>query len=247
MPRAGEDLVRWRSLDDLAGVHDGDPVADLGDDAEVVRDQEDRETESISQRRKQTNDLDLDRDVERGRRLVGDQQLGRARESERDHRALRHPARQLVRIGAVDALRRRQTDRAEQIERTRLRLTARAALVCPIDLLEHRADARDRIEEASRVLEDHRDLRAADRTHLALGEREQVAALEQNLPADDASRRPHEPGDRVRGDRLPRARLPHEPEHLAANDVARPRTSSSGSAFIAASDRTRPGGRRRSG
>src|SRR5438477_5216283 len=38
VPRALEDLERRRTLDDLAGVHDRDAVADLGDDAEVVRD-----------------------------------------------------------------------------------------------------------------------------------------------------------------------------------------------------------------
>ena len=46
-------------------------------------------------------DLRLHRDVERGRRLVGDQQRGIAGQRHGDHRALAHAARQLVRI-AVD-------------------------------------------------------------------------------------------------------------------------------------------------
>ena len=48
----------------------------------------------------QVEDLRLDRDVERRRRLVGDQQLRLAGERHRDHRALAHAARELVRIVA---------------------------------------------------------------------------------------------------------------------------------------------------
>ena len=45
----------------------------------------------------QVEDLGLDGHVERGRRLVGDEQLGLAGERHRDHHALRHAARHLVR------------------------------------------------------------------------------------------------------------------------------------------------------
>ena len=47
-------------------------------------------------------DLRLGRDVERGRRLVGDQERGLERQRRRDHHALALPARELVRVG-VDA------------------------------------------------------------------------------------------------------------------------------------------------
>ena len=67
-------------LDDLAGIHHGDPVRDARDDAEVVRDQDQRHAELALQLRQQVQDLRLDRDVERGGRLVGDDQL-RARTS----------------------------------------------------------------------------------------------------------------------------------------------------------------------
>ena len=52
----------------------GDPVGDLGDHAEVVGDQHDRHAELALQLAQQVEDLRLDGDVERGRRLVGDQQ-----------------------------------------------------------------------------------------------------------------------------------------------------------------------------
>ena len=46
----------------------------------------------------QLEDLRLDRHVERGRRLVGDQELRLAGQRHRDHRALPHPAGELVRV-----------------------------------------------------------------------------------------------------------------------------------------------------
>ena len=86
-------------LDDLAGVHDRHPVAHLGDDAEVVGDEDDRGAGLVAQVAHQVEDLGLDRHVERGRRLVGDEQLGLAGERHRDHHPLRHAARHLVRVG----------------------------------------------------------------------------------------------------------------------------------------------------
>ena len=59
-----------------AGVHHEHVVGDLGDHSEVVRDQDDRRAELALQRAQQLEDLRLHGDVERGRRLVGDQQLG---------------------------------------------------------------------------------------------------------------------------------------------------------------------------
>ena len=54
----------------------------------------------LLQPRQQLEDLALDRHVERGRRLVGDQQLGLAGQRHRDHHALLLAARHLVRIAA---------------------------------------------------------------------------------------------------------------------------------------------------
>src|SRR4051794_19878269 len=44
-PRIGKDLLRLPCLDDPAGIHHDDPVRDPSNDAEVVRDDEDRHSE----------------------------------------------------------------------------------------------------------------------------------------------------------------------------------------------------------
>ena len=61
---------------------------------------------SLLQALHQVEDLRLRGHVERGRRLVGDQQVGVVDERHRDHHALAHAARELVRV-VVDAAARR--------------------------------------------------------------------------------------------------------------------------------------------
>ena len=78
-PASAKSVVGAARLDDPPGVHHRDPVAQAGDHAEVVGDQQHREAESLLQVGEQLEDLRLDRDVERGRRLVGDQQLAARR------------------------------------------------------------------------------------------------------------------------------------------------------------------------
>ena len=97
MAGLGVQLVGGGQLDDLAGVHDRDPVAQPGDHAEVVGDQQHDEPEPLLEVGDQVEDLRLDGDVERGGRLVGDQQLRFAGERHRDQHALAHAARHLVR------------------------------------------------------------------------------------------------------------------------------------------------------
>ena len=72
---------------------------------------------SLPQALDQVEDLRLDGHVERGRRLVGDQQLGVAGERHGDHHALAHAARELVRVVVERARRGRDADQLEQLDR----------------------------------------------------------------------------------------------------------------------------------
>ena len=94
-----EQFVSRPGLDDAPGIEDRDPVGDRRHHCEVVRDQDDREVVLAAQAVEQSQDPRLNRDVERGRRFVGDQQAWAAGERDRDRDALPHPARELVRIG----------------------------------------------------------------------------------------------------------------------------------------------------
>ena len=67
----------------------------------------------------QREDLRLRGHVERGRRLVGDQQVGVVDEGHGDHHALAHAAGELVRIVVDAPFRARDADRLQQLERAR--------------------------------------------------------------------------------------------------------------------------------
>ena len=123
------------------------------------------------QRLQQLEDLRLHGDVERGGRLVGDQQVGLVGERHGDHHALALAARELVRdrrraapSGIGDA------DLVEQLEGAGAGGGAAQAAMERQRLGDLPFDGVERIERAHRLLEDHRDVVAAHAAQLALAE-----------------------------------------------------------------------------
>ena len=98
MLRRREHALDRPLLDDLALLHHADDVGELAHDAEVVGDEQHRHAEPLLQLLQQREDLRLHGDVERGGRLVGDQQIGLVGERHGDHHALALAAGELVRI-----------------------------------------------------------------------------------------------------------------------------------------------------
>ena len=165
----------------------------------------------------QVEHLRLHRDVERRRRLVGDQQVGAAGERHRDHHALPLPAGKLVRIEvgrsrAAAPARRAPAARA----RARRRRAARQPLMHAQRLGDLRADGLQRVERRHRLLEHHADAPAAHaRTAPRSLARQQVAPVEHDAPGDARARR-QQAHDRERGHRLAAAALADQPRTLAA-------------------------------
>ena len=112
----GEHALDRAVLDDLAVVHHADAVGDLAHDAEVVGDEQHRHAEPLLRVLEQLEDLRLHRDVERGGRLVGDQQVRLVRQRHGDHHALALAAGELVRIAAQPRRRIGNADLVEQFE-----------------------------------------------------------------------------------------------------------------------------------
>src|SRR5258708_39282833 len=98
MAWVGIDFVAIGQLDDLAQVHDRRALTDVLDHAEVVRDEEVGEMEPLLQVLQQVDDLRLDRDVERGDRLVQHQEARGHGQRARDSDPLALAARELVRV-----------------------------------------------------------------------------------------------------------------------------------------------------
>ena len=140
-----------------------------------MRDEEDREAEVALERLDLLEDLALHDDVERGRRLVHDDQLRLERERHRDDHALAHAAGELVRVRAdapaVDA------DELEQLARARERPPLVDLLVRAHRVDELVADAHHRVERVHRALEDHRDVAPAEAPQLLGALADEVLAL----------------------------------------------------------------------
>jgi hypothetical protein len=214
-----EQLERGRLLHDLAGVHDRHVVRRLRHDTHVVGDEEHRHPALAAQVVEQVEHLRLHGDVERGRRLVGDEQPRLAGDRHGDAYALAHAAGKTVRV-VVEALERaRDADLGEQLARPPARGAALEAEVALQDLDDLRPDRERRVERGHRVLEDHPDLAPAHVLELPLGELGQLTPVEADGAGDDPGwRRGEEAHDRERGDGLPAARLADEAQRASALD-----------------------------
>ena len=92
-------------LHHFATEHDHGPVRDFGNDTHVMGDEKDGHPLLVLQRLDEIEDLALDGHVQRRRRLVGNEQLRLRRQGHRDHHALAHASRELVRKLVVPILR----------------------------------------------------------------------------------------------------------------------------------------------
>ena len=211
--RARAEARGRRRLDDLSRVHDRDPVRELEQEREVVRDEEDRKPEVALECLDLLQDLALDDDVERGRRLVHHDELRPERERHRDDHALTHSARELVRVRAcapaVDA------DELEQLACSHERAPAVDALVRAHRVDELVADAHDRVERVHRALQHDRHVAPAEATQVLGALLEQVLALEQDAAARDPRGRTEDLHDGVRDRALATAGLTREADGLA--------------------------------
>ena len=116
---------------------------------------------SSTRSRKSSRICCLQHDVERGGRLVGDQQLRLQRAGDRDDDALALAAGKLVRIARQREFCLRQPDAVEHLSRAFFGLAAVGAGVPANALGDLLADRLDRVERRHRLLENHADVVAA--------------------------------------------------------------------------------------
>jgi hypothetical protein len=100
MPRRREELLDRRLLHDPTGIHDNHAVTELGDEIEIMCDEQYRQFELVAYPAKEGDDLGLDRHVEGGRRFVGDKQLRATCDRHCNQHALAHTAAELVGVAA---------------------------------------------------------------------------------------------------------------------------------------------------
>ena len=215
--RAVDSSAAGQLLDDPAGVHHQHPVADLADHGDVVADQHQGDVVGLADRGQQVEHLLLDRDVEGGRGLVGDDQRGRAHQPHPDHGPLPHAAGELVRVAGAPARRRRRSAPRRAGRRRgpspRRRFIPRWAVPTsaswpPI----RRVGLNEVIGSWKTMASEVPSIRRSAGVSLA----RQVVAEQLQPGRGDRAVLVDQPGDRERGQRLARAGLPHDAEGLAA-------------------------------
>jgi hypothetical protein len=66
-------LIPVTYLNDLSVLHDGDPVAQVADDSQIMGDEQNRQVQPLAEIAEQVQYLRLHGDIEGGHRLVADQ------------------------------------------------------------------------------------------------------------------------------------------------------------------------------
>ena len=97
MRRRAEYLGRCAFFNDPPEIHDEHALAEMAHHVQVVADEKQRQTQLRAQVRKQIEDLRLHRNIERGDRLVGNDEIRPARKRAGNSDALALSARELVR------------------------------------------------------------------------------------------------------------------------------------------------------
>ena len=149
-----------------------------------------------------------------GRGLVQDQQRRRADQRRHgDHHALRHAARELVRILPGAALGFRDIHLPQRLDRARHRGRRAAAMLQPDHVGQLPADGEHRVQRRPRVLEDDADPLAPDASQARRIKREKVGTLEHDPPGAAREGGRLDAQDRKRDQRLAAAGFAHHRGH----------------------------------
>src|SRR6202030_3759779 len=209
-------------FDDLAVLHHADAVGELAHDAEVVGDEQKRHAEPLLDVLQQRDDLGLHRDVERGGRLAGDQEIGLVGERHGDHDALALAAGELMRIAVEPRLRIGNANLGQDFERAGARRGAGEPAVQQQNLADLLLDGVQRIERSHRLLKHDGDVVAANLPDVALAQLQEIAFLEDDLARGMPRRRVgQELEDRQRRDRFAGSGFPDQRQRLALGDIER--------------------------
>ena len=219
MARLADERAYRAFLDDAPGIHDRDAICHLDRRPDVMGHEDHGETELALQFAQQQQDLNLDGCIERGGRLVGEQQLRPAGQRKRDHRPLAHAATQFVGIGIEPPLRAGNSHAFEQLQCALTSLVCTDRLVATNRLDNLCAHGIDRVECEKRLLEDHRsDLPAV------IGERPWRKVKHQVTADADAAAEPRttlrvQAQKGSQRDAFARARFADQRDHLAATHL----------------------------
>jgi hypothetical protein len=221
VPRHPEHRSGGSGFHDLARIHHGHAVRGAGYDAQIMRDQQHGDAEIALQIDEQPENLRLDRHVERGGRLVGDEQCRPAHQRHGNHHALAQAARELMRELAEPLAGGGDADLFHQLDRALARRLPARALVAPMHFRELIADGVGGIERGHRLLEHHGHSVAAQRGEPRRRRRCEILRLEPEAAHAAARGRRQQAHQRERGHGFAAAGFADETQRFAALDAER--------------------------
>ncbi len=225
-PGGGDERPRYRmrgpaaeqrhrpSFHDFPSGHYGDPPSHPRHGWEVVGDEQQPCPALPCQPCEQRQDLRFGHRIQRGGRLVGNDERRVERQRHGYGHALPLPAGKLVRVMAPGGEAAWQLHLRERGDGMVARLGQRQAAM-QLEHLRHLVQHRlHRVERGHRLLEDEADFRAAQAAQPGLRCGGEVLALEQDAPLARRSLR-QQPGNGKRGERFAGAGLTHQGQRLA--------------------------------
>ena len=189
VPRIGIKSLHGRLLQDRAGIHDHYAVRDAGDNAQIMRYLDNRHAQFPAKPPDQFDDLRLDGDVERGRRLIGYKNLGVAGERDGNHHPLAHSSGKLVRIVVYPLRRLWDAHEFEKLNRPRLRCLLFQTKVLPQRLNQLIADGKHGIERCYWILKNKANVTASNLAQFLLIKFQKVFAVQLRRSRDNLGRR----------------------------------------------------------
>jgi hypothetical protein len=220
--RGGEQLGRRSLFHEPSGAQHEHPVGDVRHHAHVVRDQQRRRALGLPDVPQQVEDLLLNGDVQRRRRLVRDDQLRSRGQCDRDHHALAQPTGKLVRILLQPRLGLRHPHACQQLHAPRevVLVPPSPGVVVADRLRELEADAQQGVQRRHRLLEHHPRALPAQVPQLFAVQLEHVPPGQLDRPRH-RSRRGQQPQHGERGRALARAGFADHRHDLARLDRQR--------------------------
>ena len=148
-------------LDAAARIHHKHAFRHLRHSTHIMGNQDDGCIQRCPQITQQGKNLCLHGDIQRGRRLIRNQNFRLAGKGDGNHHALALPPRQLVRIIVNTRCRIGNTHRFKQLQRPLAGCMVIYAAMQPQHLDNLLADGKNRIKRCHRLLKDHRNFVAA--------------------------------------------------------------------------------------
>src|SRR6266568_426210 len=210
------DIPSRPPLNDLAGIHDVDPVGIAGHYTQVVRNDQKGDSVLPAELLHQIQYLGLNGHVEGRGRLVGYDQLGVATQRDGYHHPLEHASAELMGKLPEPALRVRYPHLLETTHSLPAGFRLAHGKVELKGFGKLALDRENRVEGGHGFLIDHGNLLATDAPDLRVGQREQVLTIKDDFPAHRfAWRIWNEAHDGQSAHTLAAAALSHEAQGLS--------------------------------